>query len=154
MTRSATSVRMDPDEVWDFLAEGHTGILTTLRADGVPIAMPIWYAVVAEAIYLRTRGKKLSRLSRDPRASFLVEEGQRWAELRAVHLTGTAEILEPTAELDAAVDAELERKYARFRVDQAAMPSAARAAYAARRLVRFTPDKRILNWDNRKLGLT
>ena len=35
-----------------------------------------------------TRTKKLARLRHDPRASFLIESGERWAELLAVHLTG------------------------------------------------------------------
>lgn len=155
MPRSAPSVRMSDAEIWEFLTDGHTGIFTTLRADGVPVAMPVWYAVIEREIYVRTRGKKLSRVRHDSRASFLVEDGERWAELRAVHLTGTAEIIEPTPDLDAAVDAELDRKYAAFRTDHAAMPAATRAVYeqATRALVRLVPDERVLNWDNRKLGV-
>jgi hypothetical protein len=43
------------------------------------------------------------------------------------------------------------RKYASFRTDRPAMPAETRATYeqAERALVRFTPDERILNWDNR-----
>ena len=85
--KKPVSVRMNEEEIWDFLTNGHTGILTTLRRDGVPIAMPIWYAVVDHTVYIGTRGKKLTRLAHDPRASFLVESGEKWAELRAVHLT-------------------------------------------------------------------
>jgi PPOX class probable F420-dependent enzyme len=149
---------MAQDEIWAFLTDGHTGVLTTLRADGVPIAMPVWYAVVDRAIFTRTRGKKLARLRRDARASFLVEAGERWADLRAVHVTGRAEILSEaeTARFASAVDAELDRKYASFRTDRARMPDTTRGAYelADRGVVRIVPDERILNWDNRKLGLT
>jgi PPOX class probable F420-dependent enzyme len=152
-----TSVRMSRDEIWEFLREGHTGILTTLRADGMPVAMPVWYAVLDGAVVTMTRGKKLARLRRDPRASFLVEGGEWWAELRAVHLTGTAEILsaEEAAALAPAVQAEHDRKYAAYRTDPSAMPEATRTVYATsdRAMVRLRPDQRILNWDNRKLGL-
>ena len=40
------TVRMTDEEIWEFLSEGHTGIFTTLRRDGYPIALPVWYAVV------------------------------------------------------------------------------------------------------------
>lgn len=155
MSTSVPSVRMTEEEIWDFLRDGHTGIFATLRSDGVPIMMPIWYAVIDRSFYLQTRGKKLTRVKNDSRASLLVEAGQRWAELRAVHLTGTAEIIVPSAELAEAISAELDRKYARYRTAQAQMPSATRAVYqtAERATVRLIPDARMLNWDNRKLGL-
>ena len=155
MSAPTKSVRMTEDEIWDFLREGHTGIFATLRSDGVPIMMPIWYAVVDRHVYVQTRGKKLTRVRNDPRASFLVESGERWAELRAVHLTGTAEIIEPSPELADAIRAEMDRKYAASRTARSDMPEATRGVYqrAQRATVRLTPDARTLNWDNRKLGL-
>jgi nitroimidazol reductase NimA-like FMN-containing flavoprotein (pyridoxamine 5'-phosphate oxidase superfamily) len=155
MSTPTPSVRMTEDEIWGFLRGGHTGILATLRSDGVPVMMPIWYALVDRRIYVNTRGKKLTRVRNDPRASFLVETGERWAELRAVHLTGRAEIIEPDAGLAAAIEAEMDRKYAAHRTPRAEMPEATRGAYreAATATVRFTPDDRVLHWDNRKLGV-
>ena len=73
MSAPAKSVRMTEDEIWDFLRDGHTGIFATLRSDGVPIMMPIWFAVVDRCVYVQTRGKKLTRVKNDSRASFLVE---------------------------------------------------------------------------------
>jgi nitroimidazol reductase NimA-like FMN-containing flavoprotein (pyridoxamine 5'-phosphate oxidase superfamily) len=155
MSRPATSVRMSEEEIWEFLREGHTGILATLRSDGVPIMMPIWYAVIDRCVYVNTRGKKLTRVRNDARASFLVEEGKRWAELRAVHLTGTAEIIDPSPELAESIRTEMDRKYASYRTDRSRMPEATRGAYqeAASATVRLTPDARVLNWDNRNLGV-
>jgi len=146
---------MTEEEVWDFLTDGHTGIFATLRADGVPIMMPIWYAVIDRCVYVRTRGAKLTRVANDARASFLVERGERWAELQAVHLTGTAEVIDPSPELESALTAELDRKYAAYRTAQEEMPEATQEVYqqAVRRIVRLTPDARVLNWDNRRLGL-
>ena len=155
MSTPVKSVRMTEDEIWDFLREGHTGIFATLRSDGVPIMMPIWYAVVERRVYIQTRGKKLTRVTNDPRASFLVESGERWAELRAVHLTGRAEIIEPSPELAEAIRSEMDRKYAASRTARSEMPEATRGVYqqAQRATVRLTPDARVLNWDNRKLGV-
>ncbi|MEZ5261896.1 MAG: hypothetical protein R2755_08975 [Acidimicrobiales bacterium] len=44
--------------------------------------MPLWYACLDGRIYLQTRGRKLQRIRRDPRASFLVESGEHWKDLR------------------------------------------------------------------------
>ena len=56
------SPRMTEEEIWSFVTDAHTGILTTLRRDGVPIALPLWFACLDRRIYFRTRGKKLARI--------------------------------------------------------------------------------------------
>ena len=149
------TVRMSEDEIWQFVQEGHTGIFTTLRSDGMPIALPIWYVCLEDLIFIGTRGKKLKRILNDRRASFLVEEGQHWSKLRAVHMTGHAEIVDLDDTLSARYRTELDRKYSKYRTTTSAMPKETREAYtkAVSGVVRFRPDERILNWDNRKLGL-
>jgi nitroimidazol reductase NimA-like FMN-containing flavoprotein (pyridoxamine 5'-phosphate oxidase superfamily) len=146
---------MTSDEIWRFVEDGRTGIFVTLRRDGMPIATPVWYAAVDRVVYISTRGKKLARVRNDPRASFLIESGERWAELKAVCLTGKAEIVEPSPELRERIGAELGRKYAALRTSRSTMPRETQNAYerASWAMVRFTPDERILNWDNAKLGL-
>lgn len=149
------SVRMDDEETWAFVRDGITGILTTLRGDGVPIALPVWYAALDGRVYVRTRGRKLSRVARDSRCSFLVEEGERWAELRAVHMTGRAAVIEPSEELRERIASEMERKYAGLRTAPREMPRESKRHYGSARwgIVELVPDERILTWDNRKLGL-
>ncbi|MDG2114139.1 MAG: pyridoxamine 5'-phosphate oxidase family protein [Actinomycetota bacterium] len=149
------SPRMTEDEIRTYLADGHTGIFTTLRRDGMPIAMPMWYAVLDGLVYVQTRGRKLQRLRNDPRASFLVESGLRWAELRAVHLTGHCELIEdPDEELSRRFSEEFKRKYSSYRATELEMPKETAEYYATklRGLVRFHPDERVLHWDNNKLG--
>lgn len=155
-TKKRPSVRMSEEEAWAFLADGHTGILTTLRRDGFPIALPIWFAVVDRRIYVSTRGKKVLRARRDPRTSFLVEDGERWAELRAVHATCDARVLdEVDDELAARIGSEMERKYAASRTAAKAMPEATRKHYAkaAGATIELTPHHKLLTWDNTHLGL-
>lgn len=154
--RGARSIRMSEDEAWAFVADAHTGILTTLRRDGSPIALPIWFAVVDRRIYVSTRGKKVLRVRHDPRCSFLVEAGDRWAELEAVHLSCTGRVLDELSDdLRERIGAEMHRKYAAFRTATRSMPTATRAAYdpAAGAMIELTVDGRILTWDNRRLGL-
>lgn len=100
MLRSV-SVRLSREEAWDRIASAHTGIVTTLRRDGMPIATPMWFCVVDGAVHFRTpaAAKKTARLRRDPRVSFLVEGGERWAGLWAVHLAGVARFVDDEATL-------------------------------------------------------
>lgn len=142
---------MSEAEIWDFVASAHTGILTTVRRDNTPVAMPVWFMCLDHSIYVRTRGKKLARLRHNPRASFLVETGERWAELAAVHMTGTAAVAEPAPGLRSRIEAEIDRKYAPYRGNQSAET---RAHYEAAgfALVCFVPDDRVLSWDNARIA--
>jgi len=147
-------IRLSREEAWAVLAGTHTGILTTLRADGTPIATPVWFAVLDERVYVGTPShtKKVARLRRDPRVSFLVESGTRWAELRAVHLTGRATFV-TDPELMRRVNELLAAKYARFRTERTAMPDDTRRYYEVpRTLIEITPEPRMLTWDNARLG--
>jgi len=149
------SVRLSPDEAWDVLERSHTGILTTLCADGMPIALPVWFVTLDRRVYVATPAgtKKVARLRRDPRVSFLVESGLRWVELRAVHLTGTAAIVSEPALLGR-VRARLDTKYAGFRTARSAMPEATRRHYAApQAVIEIVPDARMLTWNNARLEL-
>ena len=147
------SIRLSEDEAWEVLARAHTGILTTLRADGSPVTLPTWFVAVDRTICFATfeGTKKLARIARDPRASFLVESGERWAELQAVHLNGVIEPIDDDAAIAAVGDA-LDAKYGAFRTPRPELPDSARRAYAGRRLFRLVPSPRILSWDNRRLG--
>jgi len=147
---------MTENEIWQFVRDGHTGIFTTLRRDGMPIAMPMWYCCIDRDVYMQTRGRKLQRIQNDPRASFLVEAGDRWPELVGVHLTGRAEHLSPDDDLEAAFGTEMDRKYRAFRGGGSGgvpIPTQAAEYYAKQMqgLVRFIADDRILNWDNSKM---
>ena len=69
------SVRLSSDEAWEVLAHAHTGILTSLRRDGRPITLPVWFAVLDRRIYVSgpATAKRHARVRRDPRVAFLVD---------------------------------------------------------------------------------
>jgi hypothetical protein len=139
--------------VWAELAAAHTGIFTTLRADGVPITLPVWFVALDGRIFVGgpAHTKKIARVRHDARCSFLVESGLRWAELRAVHLTGTARLVTDPA-LVARVDAALDAKYSAFRTPIDEMPDATRGYYdTGTATIEITPDDRVLSWDNQRL---
>ncbi len=149
----ARGIRLSVDEAWATLERAHTGVLTTLRGDGAPISLPVWFVVLERQIYVSgpAHTKKFARVRRDPRVSFLVESGERWVDLVGVHVTGTARIVED-ARLLARVAEALSEKYGRFRTPRDQMPDATRAHYeTAVTTLTIMPDDRILSWENARL---
>jgi PPOX class probable F420-dependent enzyme len=148
------TIRLTLDEAWEAVESAHTGILTTLRRDGMPIALPVWFVVDDRSIAMMTPAgtKKLARIRHDPRASFLVESGQRYTELRGVHLTGRVEVVEDAAAISR-IEAAVNDKYAAFRPPATSLPAEAQAYYAKQVFLRFVPDARILTWDNARLRM-
>jgi PPOX class probable F420-dependent enzyme len=148
-------VTLDEDELWAFVADGHTGILTTLRADGWPLALPVWFVAHDHSIYVRTpaRTRKVEHVRRDPRVCFTVEAGRAWAELRAVVLTGTARLVAAGGESEHAFGL-IADKYRGFGIPEREVPAATIRHYDTESaLIRIDPDGHRLSWDNRKLRL-
>jgi PPOX class probable F420-dependent enzyme len=149
------SVRLSREEAWSRIESAHTAIVTSLRRDGMPIATPMWFCVLDGAVHFRTlaASKKAARLRWDPRISFLVEGGTRWAELWAVHLAGIATFVEDEATIARVGDA-LDAKYSTYRTPRSAMSEATRAHYEQPFVViRIDAEERIVSWDNARLGL-
>jgi PPOX class probable F420-dependent enzyme len=145
-------IRLSQDEAWDVLAQSRTGILTTLKLDGAPITLPVWFAALERTICFITpvHTKKVARLRRDPRASFLVESGARWSELRGVHLTGVVEEVHDDAD-KARIDSAVSEKYRDLMTRASRLPAATRDYYAARVFFRLVPAERMLTWDNSRI---
>ncbi len=145
-------VRLTPEEQWAALEAAHTGIFTSLRRDGAPVALPIWFAVVDRRIYFRTpaKTKKVARIRNDDRCSFLVESGLAWKELKAVHLGGRAVLVEPGAETERA-QAAMDAKYRAHRSEPKTLPAATREHYTGFVWIRFDPEGEPITWDNAKI---
>lgn len=146
-------IRLSDDEAWTVIEQAHTGILTTLRRDGMPIALPVWFTAMDRRVYVsgQAHTKKFVRMRHDPRVSFLVESGVPWVELVGVHLTGQARFVEDSA-LSERVGAALKEKYRSFRIERSEMPDQTRAHYETLvTTIEIVPDDRILSWDNARL---
>ena len=148
-------VRLSEDEAWRELEAAHTGILTTLRRDGWPVSLPVWFAAVDRRIYVRTpaKTKKVARVRHDPRGTFLVERGEKWIDLCAVMVTGPIDVVEDDDEYRAAL-AAIDRKYEGYGMAQEKVPDATRDHYRGRSaLLRLSPEGRLITWDNSRLRL-
>jgi len=147
-------VRLDPDEVNRFLEKSHTGILTTLRRDGFPVTLPTFFVAHEGRIYCQTptKAKKMARIRHDPRASFLVESGLAWVELKAVMLYGRVSVVEDE-DLRARVSDLIDDKYSAFQTPNANKPESAQKHYATIATLCFEPEGEPISWDNAKMRL-
>lgn len=147
-------VQLDDQELERFLDAGHTLILGTIRKSGEPFLTPLWYVYRDGALYVRTpsRSAKVQHVRRNPRVCCLLEEGERWIDLKAAVLSCDAEIVEDEA-LCATIDKIFSEKYADFTPNLKAAPKATSNHYAgATTTLKLSPRPgETRSWYNRKI---
>ncbi|MEX2373234.1 MAG: pyridoxamine 5'-phosphate oxidase family protein [Dehalococcoidia bacterium] len=69
--------RMSPELLEQFLEQPHVGVLATLRRDGLPYTVPVWWLWHEDAIWMTGTYSRVwcKQLFRDPRASLCIEAG-------------------------------------------------------------------------------
>src|SRR5437667_440772 len=87
---------MTEQEVDEFLRGRHTMSLATINHDATVHLVAMWYGFLegCVAIETKTKSQKVRNLRRNPRMTCMVEDGDRYEDLRGVELVGTAEIVE------------------------------------------------------------
>ncbi len=144
-------IKMTPDEVAAFLAEGRTLIVATLGRDGWPHLMPMWYVLRDGEIWGWTYAKsqKAVNLQRDPRCTVEVEAGEEYSQLRGVMLKAECTI---HRDLDtvAGVGEDLTRRYGGEALSDE--QRAAMRRQAAKRVALQFHVRETATWDHRKLG--
>lgn len=144
-------VRMTAEEVASHLDHVLVGTLSTLRADGHPVTLPMWFVVLDEHVHIRTRSvaKKAGRMRRDPRVCFTVEQGEAWPDLAAVVIIGRA--VEVEGDAAQRVEDAMAVRYRDLGVPGTA-PAATRRHYdTGSAYFEIVPDDDPLTWDNQKL---
>ena len=147
-------VTMSGEEIAGFIAYHGTAVLTTLRADGRPVPLPVWYVVFDGALYFQTpvRSRKVGNIGRDPRVAVLIDDGERWEHLRGVLIQGAAERVTDEAVI-ARVLAAFGALFADLTAPAAALPAATSARYAGMAVFRVPVPDQPVSWDNRKIRL-
>lgn len=94
MGNQRKQIVMSAAEITDFVTRSRTGTLATVGPDGQPHLVAMWYGLLDGDIWLETKAKsqKVINIRRDPRVSFLIEDGVTYDSLRGVSFEGTAEI--------------------------------------------------------------
>ena len=142
---------MSEEEVWKFLDEKKTMIVATTSEGGDPHNTPVWYVVDRGKIYFRAQSYKVKirNVTAHQAVSCVVEDGEKYVELRGVMIQGKARLLK---------DGSFARRINRMIVDRYAeerrvdrMPEHWRKARESesRSIVEVEP-LRIASWDNRK----
>jgi PPOX class probable F420-dependent enzyme len=91
---------MTPEEIRSFLTAGtRTAMLATVRADGRPHLVPVWFVLDGDDIVFNTGGTtiKAANLRRDPRVALAVDDAT--PPFAYVRIEGTATISEEPAAL-------------------------------------------------------
>ena len=140
---------MEPHEVLAFLSEGQRTHVATINPDGTPHVVPMSYVVLDDCVTIWTdpNSRKVANLRRDPRITCLVETGATFPEMRAVQLSGRAELGE---------DANASRRVglALFERANGGLNDDLRAAVDAlvpQRIAVTVHAERVVSWDHRKL---
>jgi len=147
-------IQLEKDELEEFLLNSHTLILSTIRKSGEPFMTPLWYVYMDGAIYFSTpsQSAKVDHLKRDPRVCCLIEEGERWVDLKAVVINCDAEFVDKDSDEAAKIQERTSIKYADFRPKMQNAPSATKAHYSDFTYVKLVPRAHeIRSWYNRKL---
>lgn len=142
---------MSEDEIADFVVKSRTGTLATVGPDGQPHLTAMWYAVVDGEIWLETKAKsqKAVNLKRDPRVSFLIEDGHTYDTLRGVSFEGVAEIVDDP-DVSHRVGVSVWERYTGPYTED--MKPFVEQMMNKRVCVRIVA-RRARSWDHRKLGL-
>ena len=147
-------ISLSEAEIRDYLRRQKTLIIVSNGKDGYPHPMPMWFHADAEGcLYCTTfrKAQKVFNWRRDPKASLLVESGEKYAELKSLVIYATTEIID---DFDAVCDAlvNITTKGRQVTREQAEEIRAQVGGTAAKRvLLKFTPE-RYVSWDHAKLG--
>lgn len=144
-------IKMAPDEVDAFLHERRPMTMCTINHDGSIHAVAMWYGFLEGAVAIETKGKsqKAANLRRNPTMTCLMEDGDRYEELRGVELVGRGELIDDPERMWELGVSLFERYYGPYSEDLKPMVE---AMLHKRVVVRLEVD-RVVTWDHRKLGL-
>jgi nitroimidazol reductase NimA-like FMN-containing flavoprotein (pyridoxamine 5'-phosphate oxidase superfamily) len=150
---------LDPEQIDDMLGNDWNVRIATLDAAGDINLTPMWFGWVDGRIYIYGRGQKVVNLRRNPKCTLLVDRNEKFPELQAIMMRGTARVLETTeeeaadpglAEARRQIGVKYNGGHGQPPVDNPP-PMAASTGGRNRRWIVFTPD-RTVTWDNFKLG--
>jgi PPOX class probable F420-dependent enzyme len=127
-------------------------IVATVDSFGFPHVTPVWYVVSDGKVYFRAQPykKKVRNLLKKPQVCAVVEDGEKYSELRGVMIQGLAKIIDHDRLKRKQVFSMLADKYSGLR-DTERMPKSWQEKFGKehRVVIELNPTK-IVSWDNRK----
>lgn len=145
-------VPMSREEVWRFLASQRRVYLGFTLDTGYPHVTPIWFVLLGRKLYMRAQDYKVKvGLAAKGKACVVIDEGDRYRELRGVVMWGKTRLLSER-DLVARVTRSFVAKYSERQWKAREMPQAwVKARRREKRaFIEFVPQK-IDSWDNGKV---
>ena len=152
------TVSMPQSDIEKLLENSRKLQLATINRDGTPHAVSMFYGLKVGKIAFWTyrTSQKARNLSRDPRLTCLVEDGDDYFELRGVQVTGEVTVIEDlpgvtevgrlvAARMPSPVVGDLPPE------DVAAAVEGYVAHAATKRLAYVVEPTRVISWDHRRL---
>ena len=153
------AIALDPEQI-DEIMTSQWNLRVASHGPGEDINLtPMWFGWAGGKVYIAARGQKVVNLRRNSHCTVLVDRNEKFPELQAIMMRGTATVLEDAATEGAdphlaEARVQMGRKYngghGGAPIDDPP-PNAATARGRSRRWIVFTPEK-IVTWDNFKLG--
>jgi PPOX class probable F420-dependent enzyme len=145
-------IKMTPDEIDEFVKGWHTMNCATMNHDGSIHLVAMWYGFLEGAPALETKAKsqKVANLRRNPQITCLIEDGDKYEELRGVEMVGHAEIVEDPDRIFELGISVFERTSGQTYTEE--MKPFVEVMLNKRVVVKIHVDKYV-SWDHRKLGM-
>lgn len=147
-------VQLTQEELDEFLTHSLTVHVATIRKSGMPLLTALWYVWMDGSVFFGSaeESPKIQHIKRDPRAAFIVEEGDQWIDLKAVTAGCDAIIVTDEATLKR-YHALREAKYAGKALPRESLPTVSQKHYARERvIIKLTPRPgELKSWYNRKI---
>jgi nitroimidazol reductase NimA-like FMN-containing flavoprotein (pyridoxamine 5'-phosphate oxidase superfamily) len=142
-------IEMTDSERDIFLASGRTLNLASLGPNGRPHLVAMWYCLLDGTIWCWTYAKsqKALNLRRDPRVTGLIEQGDRYEELRGVTIYANAAIEENPSQV-ALVGRTL---FERYQSGTSTVSIESFLGSAPKRVAFSLAVEEFVSWDHRKL---
>ena len=144
-------VKMEAEEVLEFIHNCHTLYLSTLNRDGTIHSAAMWYGFLGDQVGFSTRPKtqKAKNLLRNPSLTCLFESGSHaYDKLQGVQINGTARILEDPSERFEVMRTAYDRNVAPYsESDREVVEKGATGL-----LIVAVEPNRIASWDHSKMA--
>ncbi|MGI9292650.1 MAG: pyridoxamine 5'-phosphate oxidase family protein [Pseudomonadales bacterium] len=147
------TIAMTEEELWDFIESQKSIQVCTLNKDGSPHLTVMWFAIKDKTIVLETftKAQKIVNLKRNPKMAVLLEDGEKYEELRGVSINCEAELIDDYATVHALHVDVVVRNQPGVTAEQA--EEFTRDMSKKKTVIRVRPQK-VMSWDHRKLGGT
>ncbi|MDA8277054.1 MAG: pyridoxamine 5'-phosphate oxidase family protein [Actinomycetota bacterium] len=146
-------IAMTSEEIDTFLQRRQTVSLASIDPKGKIHLVAMWYGFYQGQVAMWTYGKsqKIVNLRSNPNVTMLIEDGDRYEELRGVEIVGTARVIEDRPSIEA-IGASIFDRYVSPDIDgDVAVLREGFVKSAQKRLGIVVDVEKIVSWDHRKL---